>query len=156
MPKPKKSQQPVPQGGEIILYQTEDGQTRIQCRFEDKAIWLTQKLMGELFQKDIRTINEHLQNIYEEAELDPAATIRKFRIVQAEGSRQVERLVDHYHLNAKSFLNSGWPCYTPRERHYNGPMQGFGFSLGRRALLSLLVEARRVSVDYLCANNMRV
>ncbi len=100
MPKPKKSQQPVPQGGEIILYQTEDGQTRIQCRFENEAIWLTQKLMGELFQKDIRTINEHLQNIYEEAELDPAATIRKFRIVQAEGSRQVERLVDHYHLNA--------------------------------------------------------
>ncbi len=70
--------------------------------------------MGELFQKDIRTINEHLQNIYEEAELDPAATIRKFRIVQAEGSRQVERLVDHYHLNAKSFLNSGRA--THRER----------------------------------------
>ena len=100
MPKPKKSAQPVPQGGEIILYQTEDGQTRIQCRFEDEAIWLTQKLMADLFQKDIRTINEHLQNIYEEGELDPAATIRKFRIVQTEGARQVERLVDHYHLNA--------------------------------------------------------
>jgi hypothetical protein len=100
MPKPKKSKQPVPQGGEIILYQTEDGQTRIQCRFEAEAIWLTQKLMADLFQKDIRTINEHLQNIYEEGELDPAATIRKFRIVQTEGARQVERLVDHYHLNA--------------------------------------------------------
>ena len=89
MPKPKKSQQPVPQGGEIILYQTEDGQTRIQCRFASEAIWLTQKLMGELFQKDIRTVNEHLHNIYKEAELDPAATIRKFRIVQAERSPNV-------------------------------------------------------------------
>ena len=100
MTTPKKSQQPVPQGGEIILYQTEDGQTRIQCRFEDEAIWLTQKLMADLFQKDVRTINEHLQNIYEEGELAPGATIRKFRIVQNEGARQVERLVDHYHLNA--------------------------------------------------------
>ena len=100
MAKPKKSQPPIPSGGEILLYQTEDGQSRIECRFQNEAIWLTQKLIAELFQKDVRTINEHIQNIYEERELDPAATIRKFRIVQTEGSRDVAREVEHYHLNA--------------------------------------------------------
>jgi hypothetical protein len=73
--------------GEILLYQTEDGRTRLECRFADESIWLTQRLMGELFQKDVRTINEHLSNIYEEGELEAGATIRKFRIVQREGTR---------------------------------------------------------------------
>ena len=100
MAKPKKSESPIPSGGEILLYQTEDGQSRIECRFQNEVIWLTQKLIAELFQKDVRTINEHIQNIYEERELDPAATIRKFRIVQTEGSRDVAREVEHYHLNA--------------------------------------------------------
>ena len=73
----------------IILYQTEDGRTRIQCRFENETIWLTQALIAELFQKDVRTINEHLVNIFEEGELSREATIRKFRIVRLEGSRDV-------------------------------------------------------------------
>jgi len=81
-------------------YQTEDGQTRIQCRFEDESIWLTQALIAELFQKDVRTINEHLVNIYQEGELKPEATIRKFRIVRQEGSREVARQVEHYNLHA--------------------------------------------------------
>src|SRR5450759_2225995 len=84
----------------LILYQTEDGQTRVQCRFEDESIWLTQALISELFQKDLRTINEHLQNIYSEAELEREATIRKFRIVRWEGSRQVAREIEHYSLSA--------------------------------------------------------
>jgi hypothetical protein len=90
---------PVPLG-EIVLYQTEDGLTRIECRFVDETIWLSQVLMAELFQKDVRTINEHLQNIYEEGELDPEATIRKFRIVRREGTREVAREIDHYSLPA--------------------------------------------------------
>lgn len=53
----------------MILYQTEDGHARIQCRFEAETIWLTQKLMAELFKKDVRTINEHIQNIFAEGEL---------------------------------------------------------------------------------------
>ncbi len=84
----------------IILYQTEDGRTRIQCRFEDETVWMTQALLAELFQKDVRTINEHLQNIFAEGELFPAATIRKFRIVRSEGSRQVIREIEHYNLEA--------------------------------------------------------
>ncbi len=54
---------------EIILYQTEDGRTRIQCRFENETLWLTQALIGELLEKDVRTINEHLVNIFDEGEL---------------------------------------------------------------------------------------
>jgi len=88
-----------PPRSELLIYQTEDGRTRIQVRLEDETVWLTQKLMAELFQKDVRTINEHIRNIYEEGELSPEATIRKFRIVQTEGSRQVSRDVDFYNLD---------------------------------------------------------
>jgi hypothetical protein len=84
----------------IILYQTEDGRTRIQCRFEDETVWLSQALMAELFQKDVRTINEHLVNIFDEGELSREATIRKFRIVRREGAREVAREVEHYNLDA--------------------------------------------------------
>jgi len=89
----------TPPHSELLIYQTEDGRTRIQVRLEDETVWLTQKLMAELFQKDVRTISEHIRNIYEEGELPPEATIRKFRIVQTEGSRQVSREVDFYNLD---------------------------------------------------------
>ncbi len=85
---------------EFILYQTEDGRTRIQCRFDNDTLWLTQAMIAELFQKDVRTINEHLSNIYAEGELSRGATIRKFRIVRQEGSRQVSREVEHHNLSA--------------------------------------------------------
>jgi hypothetical protein len=70
---------------ELILYQTEDGRTRIQCRFENETVWLTQKLMAELFGKDVRTINEHIQNGFAEGELAANSVIRKFRITAADG-----------------------------------------------------------------------
>ena len=84
---------------DIFLYQTEDGRTRIQVRLENETVWLTQKMMAELFQKDVRTINEHIRNIYKEGELKPERTIRKFRIVQIEGARQVSRETDFYNLD---------------------------------------------------------
>lgn len=84
--------------GELILYQTEDGRTRIECRFEGATLWLTQALMAELFQKDVRTINEHLANIYDEGELLREATIRRHRIVRTEGNRSVSRELEHYNL----------------------------------------------------------
>jgi hypothetical protein len=89
----------APPKSEIILYQTEDSQTRLQVRFEGETAWLTQKQLAELFQKDVRTINEHIQNIFEENELQREPTIRKFRIVQPEGARMVEREVDFYNLD---------------------------------------------------------
>jgi hypothetical protein len=66
----------------IVLYRTEDGRTRNQCRFENETIWLTQAQIAELFDKDVRTVNEHLVNVFDEGELDRSATIRKFRIVR--------------------------------------------------------------------------
>lgn len=88
------------QTGEILLYQTQDGRARVECRFVDESLWLTQALMAELFQKDVRTISEHLGNIYDDGELEPDRTIRKFRIVRQEGKRQVRRQIDHYNLDA--------------------------------------------------------
>lgn len=101
-----------PPTGEIILYSTEDGRARVECRFAGETVWLTQSLMAELYQKDVRTINEHLQNLFEEGELDPEATIRKFRIVRREGTREVTRLIDHYNLEA--ILAVGYRVRSPR------------------------------------------
>jgi len=84
---------------EILFYQDENGMSRIEVRLEDKTVWLSQKLLAELFQKDIRTVNEHIKNIYKEGELAPESTIRKFRIVQIEGEREVSRTIDFYNLD---------------------------------------------------------
>src|SRR5208283_4420807 len=96
----KKNIKKVGASSEIILYQTQDQKTRVEVRLENGTVWLSQKMLSDLYQKDIRTINEHLQNIYEECELEPQSTIRKFRIVQKEGSREVARVVDFYNLDA--------------------------------------------------------
>lgn len=85
--------------GQFLVYETEDGQIKIDVRLEDETVWLTQRLMAELFQKDVRTINHHIQSIYEEGELEPTPTIRKYRIVQTEGKRRVSRIVDFYNLD---------------------------------------------------------
>ena len=85
---------------ELILYKTEDGRTRIQCRFEDETVWLTQKAMSELFQIGVGTINHHLKAIYGEEELAAEATIRCYRIVQMEGPREITRDIEHYNLAA--------------------------------------------------------
>lgn len=85
---------------EIVLYKTEDGQTRIECRFEDESLWLTQAMISDLYQVSVSTANEHIQNIFREGELREKATIRKFRIVRKEGSRSVTREIDHYNLPA--------------------------------------------------------
>jgi hypothetical protein len=77
----------------ILIYQSDSGETRLEVRLQDETVWLSQKMMAQLFQKDVRTINHHIQSIYEEGELEPSPTIRKFRIVQTEGNRQVSRLV---------------------------------------------------------------
>lgn len=85
--------------GTIFLYQTEDGNTRIDVRLQDETLWLTQMQMAELFQKDKRTISEHIANVYEKSELPQEATVRKFRTVQKEGHREVERDLASYNLD---------------------------------------------------------
>jgi len=90
----KSQNEPTP--AEFLLYQTEDGQTRLEVRLQEETVWLTQKRMAELFQKNVRTINEHIQNIFDEGELTPEAVIRKFRITAEDGKRYNTQ---HYNLD---------------------------------------------------------
>ncbi|MRG95422.1 hypothetical protein GF068_26400 [Polyangium spumosum] len=90
----------APPPSEFLLYQTEDGRTRIQCRLEEETIWLTQLQLAELFQTTVANINMHLKAIYAEGELTEAATIKPYLIVRTEGTRQVSREVMHYSLPA--------------------------------------------------------
>lgn len=84
--------------GELLVYQGQGLSDPVQVRLEGETVWLSQKLMAELYGVSTPTINEHISNIYDDEELLPEATIRKFRIVQMEGSREVGRLIDHYNL----------------------------------------------------------
>jgi hypothetical protein len=81
----------------ILLYTAEDGRIRIDCRFEEETIWLSQKLISELFDRDVRTINEHLNSIFSDGELDQNSVIRKFRITAGDGKTYE---VQHYNLDA--------------------------------------------------------
>ncbi len=83
----------------LVIYTTPTKDVTIPVQIEGDTVWLTQKQMAELFQKDIRTINEHIRNVYKEGELSQNSTIRKFRIVQTEGSREVEREIEAYNLD---------------------------------------------------------
>ena len=82
--------------GEFLIYQTEDGRTRVQVRVEQETVWLTQKQMAELFQKDVRTVSEHIGNLFEEAELQPDSVVRNFRITASDGKQYDTR---HYNLD---------------------------------------------------------
>jgi hypothetical protein len=83
---------------DILIYQMEDGKTKIDVTLEDKTVWMAQKAIAELYQKGVNTINEHIKNIYDEGELEEKRTIRENRIVQNEGNRQVRRSVKFYNL----------------------------------------------------------
>lgn len=85
--------------GDIVIYQTKDGLTKIDVRFEDETVWLTQQQMAELYQSSRTNIVEHIQHIYEEGELQEESTCRKFRQVRLEGTRQVSREIPFYNLD---------------------------------------------------------
>lgn len=85
-------------GGEILLYQTEDGRTRIECRFENETLWVTQAQMAELFQTTPQNITLHLKAIYAEGEQAEGATCKSYLQVRVEGGRSVQRQVRHYRL----------------------------------------------------------
>ncbi len=90
----------VPQDGQLILYRTADDAVRVEVRYESESFWLDQRRMAELFGVDVRTISEHLGNVYDSGELSEGATLRKFRIVRTEGNREVAREVSYYNLDA--------------------------------------------------------
>ena len=85
---------------EILLYTAPEGSSHIEVFYEEETFWLSQKKMAELFGVDVRTVNDHLFNIFTTNELNKESTIRKFRIVQKEGTRQVSREIDFYNLDA--------------------------------------------------------
>jgi len=85
--------------GEFILYQTEDGKTKIEVRMQGETVWLNQKQLAELFQTSVPNINMHIKNIFDEGELSPEATIQDFLTVRTEGSREVQRNLSYYSLD---------------------------------------------------------
>jgi hypothetical protein len=100
LPKKKKGP-PAPErpSGEIVLYRTEDGLSRIQVRLQDETVWLTQRALADLYEIATATVTHHISTIYDEVELAPEATTRQYLVVQDEGGRQVRRALDHYNLD---------------------------------------------------------
>ena len=84
---------------QMLLYQSEDGETRVEVLHQDETLWLSQRDMAKLFQRDVKTVNRHIQNIYADGELSQDRTISYFEIVQKEGKRTVTREVTHYNLD---------------------------------------------------------
>ena len=84
---------------EILIYQNESGNIKVDVRFEDGSIWLSQAQICELFGKAKSTISEHIKAIFEEEELNPISTVRNYRTVQKEGNREVERDIEYYNLD---------------------------------------------------------
>ncbi|MGB3078659.1 MAG: virulence RhuM family protein [Saprospiraceae bacterium] len=97
---------------EILLYQNQDGNIKIDVRLEEETVWLTQAQLCDLFQKSKATISEHIKNVFEERELDSSATVRKFRTVQQEGSRNVERELEYYNLDV--IISVGYRVKSPK------------------------------------------
>ena len=97
---------------DLILYQTEDGRTRIQCRFEDETVWLSLNQMADLFQRDKSVISRHIKNVFEEGELSQVGTVAKSATVQNEGGKQVTREIEFYNLDV--IISVGYRVKSPR------------------------------------------
>jgi hypothetical protein len=85
--------------GDIVIYKTQDGLTKINVKFEDETVWLTQAQLVELYQTSKSNISEHIKHIFEEGELSQESTVRNFRTVQIEGNREVSREQVYYNLD---------------------------------------------------------
>lgn len=90
---------PAPVDSKILIYQSDSGEARLEVRLQDETVWLTQNLMAELYGTTKQNISLHIQNIFEEGELAPEATVKKYLTVRQEGSRTVRRLLDYYNLD---------------------------------------------------------
>lgn len=101
-----------PENGQIILYQTEDGDTRVQCRFDQETLWLTQAQIAEPFETTPQNVSLHLKTIFAEGELTEEATCKEYLKVRQEGKRQVSRSLRHYRLEA--ILAVGYRVRSPR------------------------------------------
>ncbi len=109
MSKRVSQKNPVPVTGEFLLYTSPDGQVRIETRMQEETVWLTQKQMAELFDKDVRTVNEHIKNIFAEGELSGDSVIRNFRITAADG-----KTYDTAHYNLDVIISVGYRVKSHR------------------------------------------
>ncbi|GHC62225.1 virulence RhuM family protein [Roseibacillus persicicus] len=94
--------------GEFLLYTTEEGKSRVECRFENETIWLSQALMGELYERSKKTISEHLKNLFEEGELEADSVFRSFRTTAADG-----KSYDVQYYNLEAILAVGFRVKSP-------------------------------------------
>lgn len=116
MPNSKNNNNIIPKESDFLLYTTPEGDVKIEVFFQNETVWLTQKRMSDLFDVSVATINEHLTNIYKSGELSENATIRKFRIVQNEAGREVEREVNFYNLDA--IISVGYRVNSTQATHF--------------------------------------
>ena len=104
--------------GNLIIYQTEDGRAQVECRLVDETIWLSQALMGELFDRSKKTISEHLQNLFTEGELEDISVVRNFRTTAADG-----KSYDVANYNLEAILAVGFRVKSPRGTQFrSGPI----------------------------------
>lgn len=101
---------------EFLIFTSQSGENTIEVRVENEMVWLTQKLIAELFGVEVNTINYHLKEIYKSKELQKEPTIRKFRIVQTEGNREVSREIEFYNLDA--IISVGYRVNSQRATHF--------------------------------------
>lgn len=97
--------------GQFLVYQAEDGKLKLDVRFEDDSVWLTQQLIADLFQSSKQNINHHNNSVYEKGELLPEATVKKYLTVRQEGKREVKRLLDYYNLDM--IISVGYRVKSP-------------------------------------------
>ena len=113
---------------EMVVYVGDDGKPQIQARLQDENMWLTQVQLAQVFQTTRQNVGQHIKNIYEEKELDPSATIKKFFIVQTEGDREVSRSIEYYSLDmvialgyrVKSNIATNFHIWTPVQKMVEG------------------------------------
>ena len=90
----------TPQDEKVVVYETPDGEMRVDVRLDQETVWLTQRQMSEVFQTSSDNVGLHLKNVFADGELEESATTEDFSVVQTEGKRQVRRALKHYNLDA--------------------------------------------------------
>ena len=145
---------PASPGGHVVVYETEDGETRIDVRFDQETVWLTQGQMAELFETSTNNVSLHLNNIFSAQELEREATTKESLVVRTEGSRQVQRTLTHYNLDAiisvgyrvnsrRGVRFRQWATRTLREHLVRG------FTLNHQRLAERGLQEARDTLDLL-------
>ena len=144
---------PVP-GGEVIVYESRDGEARVDVRLDKETVWLTQRQMSEVFHTSTDNVSLHLKNIYATGELEEAATTEDFSVVRSEGQRKVRREIRHYNLDAiisigyrvnskRAVRFRQWPTRTLREHLVSG------YTLNERRLAERGLDEARQTLELL-------